>query len=423
MDKKGKFNYKNLNIFFVISFFLIIITVFCINYKADPYNIFNNKSNSGYYLNRDSLYIEMKAHNVKKDTLIIGSSELHYMFCHQLEHRYYFNLISLPFMTMKEVYEITNNYLELHPETKNIYLFLPYPGTLSPMKLKIPQYSKKSLSFNEIKFLFFSKHTTLLSLKQIKENIQKSKEDDNIFNSDNIKPYKYMIHNGLEIKGKDIYWKFSPTALPKYEGNQEDFKERYDEAIYYMNKFIDLMEERGINYEIAIPPYSAFILSQIHKNKDTRMFIENLKRNIVNRNVNIYDFGVVNKYTATSTIDRSWLYYNPDHPNYIFGIKIFKTFFDEENAEPNIYILINKNNIDSVLKKENELLENYIKNNQKTFDFYNEVEQHATRENQIIRTLNLKDLPLEYKKEIEYMNNKMELCETNVTRNKELYEQ
>ena len=92
---------------------------------------------------------------------------------------------------------------------------------------------------------------------------------------------------------------------------------------------------------------------------------------IVPEDKKIYDFAFVNKYTSSDISEnKDALYINLSHPSIIYGAKVFKVLQNDKKADNSIYFLLNKDNVESVINKENKLIKDFIKNNRKTIEYY-----------------------------------------------------
>ena len=128
-------------------------------------------------------------------------------------------------------------------------------------------------------------------------------------------------------------------------------------------------------------------------------------RYIVTKADDIYDFAIVNKYTTFSIRSKScYLYDNYNHPSDIFGFKVYKVLYNLPGAEKDIYKKITKDNIEAVIKEENQKLNMYKKQNISDFNFYLEKMKNFEQEDfEYIDTLYYDDFPQEAKDEINNM--------------------
>ena len=119
--------------------FLILVCCFfggigLFNYSVDPYNVFHNKD----YMNLDggfgSVFIKMKAYkNIPYSTVIIGGSEVSSMFPFCEFTKKYFNRIAMDDgLPHKFFGSLLKPYIDLHPETEKVIIFINYMSIISP---------------------------------------------------------------------------------------------------------------------------------------------------------------------------------------------------------------------------------------------------------------------------------------------------
>ena len=387
---------KNIrNLFFIFTSIFIIFCICFFNYKIDPYKLFGNK----YYMRlnlypRDIVYTIMQIYkDQKSDTILIGGSEGLSLF-----NEYYsifFNNISMEGINYRQYRELLEAYLELHPETKNVIIVFGYVNIIEKINLPMPKFKNKNLCFKEYQKILFSIDVTYKSIKSLKLDI------------------KYRILDKLNKNYlKNIFIVYFPKHSDYYKININNLKEAERNNFSEINKIINLLEEKKLNYTFIFPPYNAIFMSLIYKQKENQNNINNFKRFLVNAvpsDKKIYDFAFVNKYTSSDiSTNKDALYINITHPSFIYGTKIIKVLFNDIEADKSIYFLLNKNNIESVIEKENKLIEDYINNNLKLVKYYQKLALEQNEDNILfIKKLKYESLSDESKKEYEYLIRKI----------------
>lgn len=389
--KNNKSNKIIKNLLFVFLVILVIIGICFFNYKMDPYRLFANK----FYMRlneypREMIYTVMKSYkDIKNDNLILGSSETIALFNDKFIN--YFNNVSAEGINFKQYKELLDVYLKFHPETKKVIIVVSLINVVNNIELAIPEFDGVNYSIKEYKNIFFSLDATIKSFNIIKSYIN------------------YLINKYLYKKEIIYYLEFYPKQSFDYLLSKEDLNNLENKNFKDIRNLIEYIKTRNLDYVIIIPPYNSIFLSMINNQKYSQEKIDNFKRflvKIVPDDKKIYDFAFVNKYTS-SNINENYdaLYCNITHPSFIYGIKINKIIFDDKNADHSLYLILNKKNIESVLKKENKLLENYMKNNSKLIKYYEELAKNQNDENfNFHKKINLKLLPEDSKNELEYIS-------------------
>ncbi len=359
--KNNKSNKIIKNLLFVFLVILIIIGICFINYKTDPYGIFSNKSYMQINnIPREMIYIIMKGYkNDKSDTVIIGGSETGCLF--NIYFQNYFNNISIQEINYSQYKEILDAYLKLHPETKKVIIVLSYTNAIYDINVEIPKFEKTNFTFKEYQRVLFSTEATKQSLLFIKNYIS------------------YWYHQIFYKEEIDRYiFAYYPKQVDKYKYPKEKLKKLEEKNFKEIENIIKMLEEKELDYIFIIPPYNAIFMSLIYDLlKESQKNIDNFRRFIVSvvpEDKKIYDFAFINKYTSSDLYtNKDGLYISSSHPSIIFGSKIFRIIYNDEKADNDIYFLLNKNNIEFIIKKEKKLIEEYIKNNQNSFKYYKEL--------------------------------------------------
>lgn len=378
------FNKKIKNIMFILLAIILICFIISLNYIVDPYLIFKNNLN---YIPDDVTIAKIKlklSKNKKYENLLIGGSDV---ICAFSVPEWYSNevyFLAFKGINYKNYYELLKNFLIIHPETKNVFLSLSYNAMYSDgILIEQKGFNNENLTNSDIFRVLFSTEAFKDSVSILYKN------------------YAYFYTNKNELWGyhpSSDYVYLSTNNLP-----EETLKINYE----YINKIINLLEEKNINYTFFIMPYNILSLTLFYIREPHRKNIEYLKKFIVNKSKNpIYDMAFLNKYTSNDLKkDKYSLYYDPMHITEIFGIKVFKMLFDNNFSDKNSYLILNKDNIDKQIKYENALIKNYIEKNETKVNKYKElIEKNNPALSTYTEFYNIKNLPKEFKNDIIYIN-------------------
>lgn len=376
----------NKNLLFIFVFIISLLFVSLYNFLIDPYGIWSPNNNlivgTGTH---DLLYIELKAHkNQKHENVILGGSDLNVMFPCQSFNKKYFKKLALESANYKDFYELLYAYLDLHSEVKNVFIVLGANQLFNDFQAPIPPYTGANYNFEEINKIFFSLST-----------LKKS----------TLKLFKIIFNEEMSPKKKRncAY----PNHFTSFDLSKSTLSKIEYENYIYIDKMIQLLKEKKINYKFIISPNNAIYTAFIYMNEDYKQMFENIKRFIVSKNVELFDMTIINKYTSTNlSNNKNFLYMNYSHPNHIFGVKFLRLFFDNQSLEDNdgLYILLNKQNIESKLKQEEVDILQYINENRSIIDFYAKKTKVQSAKDWVFCIETDKDsMYFEYKSEIEYL--------------------
>lgn len=406
MTKKVK------NIMFLILLCCFFGGIGLFNYSVDPYNVFHNKDYMNLSdVNAENILIKMKAYqDIRYDTVLIGSSEAGKMFDITKNIKHYFNCIFgfAGMLNYKNYYSLLTSYLKLHPETKNVIVVVSYTSFLEDELIKIPDFTGESYNLSEIIYLLWGDCTTGRSLNKFCDYILQKINRYKLFDS--------FSKNG-DIENGQIISDLYPEQIDGFNLDKEYLTQKLQNNINYLNKVFDLLDEKNISYTLILPPYNATFLALINDNIEYNETFTNFIRYLTTKSDNIYDFALVNKYTTQDILSpQSYMYFNYNHPNFIWGSKIIKTLYYEDEAEPDIYIKLTKDNVEQVISEQDVLLKKYKKDYSKTFEKFKK--ESSEQENNFnpnkVRYIRYKDLPPEGVREMEYLDNKIrELEEQN----------
>jgi len=344
---------KKKNFYFLILIFLGLILISTFNYFTDTNKIFH--PTNGIWITENisdeeiPFFIDIYK-NTKRETLIVGFSEAEVLFSNSLLSDFFINGIMTTTNSFKTLYLCVKEYFKVHHETKKAVIIIPcnkFFGTSDNEQDVI-----KKLSNNQafLKILL-SKYNTENNIDSIIQPIF-----NNIFKKEN-------IENGIS---------FYPYAVISdyYKTHKEIVDKDNIEKIEYLERIINLLKDKNIEYQIIIPPYNAVHLV-LMKKLGYEIIYENMKRVLVDKFDNVYDFSFVNRLTKTNTYaDYNYWFYLPDHPSTNFGYKLLMLILFNKYGDNSIYVKLTKDNIEEQLKHQKELLNKFISENKDYTDFY-----------------------------------------------------
>lgn len=375
---------KAASIIFISIVIFVFLSIALLNFFVDPYKVFLNKdvmdSNN---IPINYLNIILKAYkNQKSDTLFIGGSETRSLFKNSNIfnfYKLYFNVISINFSSYETQYYLLKNYIKLHPETKNVFLFMTNNGLSVESITPDIEIIGNNDNFNleELIFLLISKDTTKKNIKFLKDNYLNlnyiSKFYKQFNNCIKNKNFELFFNNKKEISFDGILnFMFYYKRLPMTYDNDSiinNFNSNFQKNIYYIEKSIQLLKDNKINFYIIIPPNHAVSQSFIYMNPEIQKKYEIFKKVCVeNSDNNVYDFSIINNYTAID-FNNNFLFEDYWHPNQIYGLKIFKVLHNNI-SENNLYVELNKKDFDKQIENERNLVKKYVDNNKKLLEKY-----------------------------------------------------
>ncbi len=365
----------NKNIVFVFTFFILMFLFGLFNYIMDPHNIFHKLMvHNVYNASIDYIYAELNAYkDFSNNILVIGGSDAG-IFASSKK----ISTLSGRVVNKEQEYELLKNYLDINPNTKHVFLVCSYYSKMLNMSQNIPalpKYHKNNLYY--IFPLLFSHDIFKSSL--------------NIFRR------KYFpIDNGEE----DVVFRSYFNANYYVPFDEKELKQMESMYFYYTIEEIKLLKERGIGYTIVIPPYNGCFLNLIYNNELYHYYIKRLKHFLVENTDKVYDFAFINKYSRNKVYDNTPWFYDMYHSSPMFNIKVFKYFFDKDNAENDIAMVLTKQNIDNMLKYQDNLLENYSNNNPDIIDYYSNLKV----ENENKDYFKYVEWPSEVQDEVQYLD-------------------
>lgn len=358
------YNKTNKNIIFFITIFIIILIVSFLNHVVGPYNYYDNHVFIGEE-NSEFINILLKKDKMNKyDELILGSSDTASMFnCHIFNKK----IITVGCINMKNYYEILKAYTDIHPETKHIILIISMQPIIHNYNLELPEYTGINYNKEEIIKLHFSLFTTVKSFERLINCLKNHTPILSFFNHAKSNDYTNIIYTNTTIKDFCTY----PNRIYNKITPYEIFKERQKINYYYTQQIIKLLKEKNIKFEFVISPANSILLAVIYKNKLFKDAVANYKKFLANQNVTVYDMAFPNKYTNTDIRDKNQLLYvDYLHPSFLYGEKLYKLFFDKKLDKKDFYLILNKNNVEAVINKEDNLIKKYIQNNKEIINYY-----------------------------------------------------
>lgn len=418
----------NKGIFFLLATIGLCLSVVLFNFFMDPYHVFLRTNTLYFQIPRAFININLKADkNVKNDTFLIGGSEVSTLFSLSYNDAF-FNKIGFNKFSFENQYDMLKNYLFLHPETKKVIIVVNYSTLLHEPGIPVMELKEKYYTSKDFVFLLFCRSTTKYSLKVFKNIIEEFKADDNKFdyvfhrkslkNNKNKKrfyPYNNkgiypdVTNNIRNIANNSLDTTYSyevyPEGFPNIVLFEKKFREYYDPNIIYLEKMVNLLKERNIDYIFIIPPHHCLYQTIIYRMPEMQNAVWDLKRLLVKLSDNdVYDFSIINDDT-TCDYEDNYYFHDIVHGNYILGAKILEVLY-YGLYDKNLYLKLNKKNIDKQLQYEDKLLRDYCKNNKNLLKKYDVFFNNSLKLNinKKYRKKILYDKP-EIFREIQFMNN------------------
>ena len=354
----------NKNIIFFISVFIIILIVSFLNHIVGPYNYYDNHVFIGED-NSEFINILLKKDKMNKyDDMILGSSDTASMFSYHIFNK---KIITVGCISIKNYYEILKAYTDIHPETKHIILVISMQPIIHKTNLDLPEYTGINYNKEEIIKLHFSLFTTVKSFERLINCLKDHSSILSFFNHAKSNDYTNIIYTNTTIKDFCTY----PNRIYNHTSTYEELREREKKNFYYTKQIIKLLKEKNIKFEFVISPANSILLAVIYKNELFRETVANYKKFLANQNVKVYDMAFPNKYTNTDLRDKNQLLYMDYlHPSFLYGEKLYKLFFDKKLDKKDFYFILNKNNVEAVINKEDNLIKKYIQDNKEIINYY-----------------------------------------------------
>ena len=354
-----KIKIKILYFIVFVIFGLIVIAIF--NYTVDSRKFFHPKSGvmvTANIFDEELPFFINQYKDFKSENLVVGFSEAEFIFSKWKIIDNFSNFIIVANDSYKTIYKSIKYYVETHNETKRVIFILP----ISSFYTAQPYYDDEYEYEYEIsKINFLSK--MLLSIYSTRANI------DFLINK-----ISYYIFNKKTWKINYPYNQsdfFNPyVMLPDYSNHKELIDKDNIKKFKYLEKCIEYLKEKNIDFVFIIPPENTIQLANIEFH-NYYSILEKIKRFAVKKSDNVYDFSIINRLTSINSFSEYnyWFQY-PDHPSNNFSYKILISLFYENDSDDSIYVKLTKDNIDKQLERQKELLNQFIKENKKYVDDY-----------------------------------------------------
>ncbi len=370
-------NKKRQNIIFLSVIFLLFLAVFVCNYylnnveEIEQFDI--NKSTS-----RGLVFTNIKkSHKYSYDNIVMGTSTTFSMYD---SPKINVPRIIVYCMSYKEFYEYMIAFFDVHKETNTMFLPIEIHSLLynqdKSEDVNIPKYDHNSkLTFNDYVQLYFNFDLMKEKIGNLKEQIGSifSKEEKLEYNEKQL-----LIYPKIRIMREE-------TVTP-------DFVE---ENKYYLGKIFDYLKENNIKTICYIPPYN-YIYLQVALSGDNMDIFNDIKKFIVSKGVNIYDFSKKNSLN-TEKMTETCLFDDLIHPNSMYG-KMVVDILENKSDNKDLYGIITPQNVERYNKNFEKELDEYRSENQKYIDEYNTYNCDVTSDDHnFIRVVPMTEVPNEYK--------------------------
>lgn len=337
------------NYILILTYLLLLLLISIFNYIQDPYEIFNSNPINIHPEFSENPYLPIKlSKNKKAQSVIIGGSSAKYL--NIQKYKKDIADISTYYATIKDINNILPYYLDKHPEVKKIYFALELK-LLDKREKTLNIKNEKYLTVQEIYKLFLSFDTTKLSIKKL---LNKNNKDT--------KPK--LINVNKEYKNKEINKIIPPNTKEEY-------------YLYAQNELAKLFNEakkRNIEVICFMPPFHANYQLRMYKKFNKQ--IKDIKKFIINETGYLIDLEIINDYTTSSFENSNKYFLDEIHMSEKYA-KITNEILFNKNKDKNLYVVLDKNNIDKEFENENNKLKKYEKEHHK------EYEQYRKKESQI----------------------------------------
>ena len=371
---------KRQNIIFFSVIFLLFFAVFVCNYflnnSFEQYDI--NKSTS-----RDLVFTNIKrSHKYSYDKIVMGTSTTFSM--------YDGPKINVPriivySMSYKEFYEYMTAFFDVHKETKTMYFPLELHSILYNQNKNggedknTPKYDHHcEMTFDDFVRLYFN-------FDVMKEKIESQKAE-----------IASIFHKGEKEKAlnyNDEYRLIYPkTRIMREKTVSPEFVE---ENKYYIGKIIDFLKENNIKTICYIPPYN-YIYLQVALSGDNMQIFNDVKKFILSKGVDIYDFSKKNRYN-TEKMTETYLFDDLIHPNDLYG-KMAIDILEHKTDNKELYGLITPQNVEEYNKNFEKELNEYREQYKSYIAEYNTYNcDVSSDDHKFIRVVPESEIPSEYK--------------------------
>lgn len=350
---------KSNYIYLLINFFLILFII-ALNFFVDPYFLFNKERPlhiSRYLL--DEPYIPLKLYKDKKyDYVITGGSTVNVLNLGNFNK----NLADISSFKIKaqDMKTLLFEYLNMHPETKTVFLPVDYRQLSNSLNTSIPEFKEKEITSKDIIRLFVSIKTLNYSFKKLFTRLP-----------------DYSI------------------ALIRYKLQDVKFKKEDIEKLFFetYTEIFDELNKRNIKVVCFIPPMHANRTVYLNEKIGYQTLL-NIKKFIISKNGYLIDMSTINKFTSKPIKESFYLFSDAIHASDIYGYFIYNILFDTQNKDKDLYLYLTKDNVEFYSRIEKEKADKWLKDNTKEYKYYADGKKPKCKE-KIYHSIN--DVPKEFK--------------------------
>lgn len=364
---------KKSNLLYIFINISLLIAIIALNYFTDPYFIFNKARPlhiSRYLL--DEPYIPLKLHKNKKyDYVIVGGSTVNVLKLGNFNKK--LADISCFRIKTQDMEKLLLKYLDMHPETKTVFLAIDFRQLSDTSNHSIEQSSEMNITSKDIFRLFLSAKTIQYSVKKILKRIPDY----------TVRLVKYDVHN-IDKPKEDI----EKLLIQSYGRMFEELNKRNIKVVYF------------------IPPVHANRMIYVNEKMGYETIL-NIKKYLISQSGYIIDMSTLNKYTSMPLEDSFYLFSDVLHASDIYGYYIYNILFNTPNKDKDLFTVLTKDNIEQESLKQKKSIEKWQRENLKSYEYYiggkkpNNPEKNRKTINDVpaeFRTI------LNYKKSIFYKN-------------------
>ncbi|MCR5261437.1 MAG: hypothetical protein K6C94_06320 [Candidatus Gastranaerophilales bacterium] len=359
---------KKIKVFFIIVF-ILFPCIGLINYFANPFGVFDTNTSFTSYntkFERYTIYPELKLKDEKADYAIFGSSNTNTyvnteMFKEATGKTFYD--VSILRCTFLEMYYLIDAYYNLYPDEKMIISIEFDPLNDEPEASVLDKMTKDTLTSDELTFLLFSQNAVISSVKMIYDYLNMQKQ--NIKSA--LKRNKYTKNLPFIKDYKYCYRKNEKQPRLRYDDwNTRKINKKNFITISKIKKYVDNKKIDAIFY---MNPLNAYAIADIYMS-GTYGEIEKAKRELV-KITPFYDFLYVSKYNDKPVSTKNLYWRDPFHAEDKLGVIMIKSMLSPKRTYG---VLVTKDNIESVLRRERFFLEEFLDKHKTTVKKYRSFE-------------------------------------------------
>lgn len=367
---------KYKNIIFVFIFILLCFVVFTFNFLLNPYDIKQYSKHNFDIIHAPAHLISVvlkQSKNIKYKHVVLGASNSYHLFRKDFflckTHEPIARLI-VPGYSVEKLYEMLKYFLDMHPEVENVYVSLELYAYVACNNFDKCEIKNTSILSDIVK-LYFSAEATSLSFNKLRNEYFVDKNTQNANLNNPSEPY-FLVY---------------PRIRHILSYDDDCLKEN----IKSLKKIKDLLDSRKINSTFFIPPANALYLADLYVSNNLNRY-ENLKRAYSDA-VPFYDMAFINEYTKLP-IGIAWK--DVLHMYHFYSMDVYNLLVYKDNSS-NIAMYVDKENIESVFKKQRESIIRYVNENKAYVDnFIINGYSPFTVENDYTEKIYVKDVPKEY---------------------------